>query len=343
LTARAQEGIWGYTSRPDSYFEAIRGWQKRRNGWDIDPSLMSFSLGVVQSISAMVKLFTPEGGSVLIQTPVYSEFYDMTEAWNRKVLENPFVEKDGRWEMDWADFEAKLAEADLFLLCSPHNPLGIVWTPEELRRMVELCIKHRVVLFSDEIHSDLIFHGKRHTPTASVSDEAARYVVTGISGTKTFNLAGLCYASIIIPNDEVRAKFQKQMGLQAFMHIERFGPVAHEAAYRHGAEWLEELIQVIKGNYEYVRDFFAQHFPGVVVTELEGTYLVWCDFRCFGMSDADMKVFLTDECMLYLDNGTDFGAAGSGYQRINVACPRKTLADALDRFYQAAKKRGMAR
>ena len=135
LTARAQEGIWGYTSRPDSYFEAIRGWQKRRNGWDIDPSLMSFSLGVVQSISAMVKLFTPEGGSVLIQTPVYSEFYDMTEAWNRKVLENPFVEKDGRWEMDWADFEAKLAEADLFLLCSPHNPLGIVWTPEELRRL----------------------------------------------------------------------------------------------------------------------------------------------------------------------------------------------------------------
>ena len=180
LTARAQEGIWGYTSRPDSYFEAIRGWQKRRNGWDIDPSLMSFSLGVVQSISAMVKLFTPEGGSVLIQTPVYSEFYDMTEAWNRRVLENPFVEKDGRWEMDWADFEAKLAEADLFLLCSPHNPLGIVWTPEELRRMVELCIKHRVVLFSDEIHSDLIFHGKRHTPTASVSDEAARYAVTAI-------------------------------------------------------------------------------------------------------------------------------------------------------------------
>ena len=209
LTARAQEGIWGYTSRPDSYFEAIRGWQKRRNGWDIDPSLVSFSLGVVQSISAMVKLFTPEGGSVLIQTPVYSEFYDMTEAWNRKVLENPFVEKDGRWEMDWADFEAKLAEADLFLLCSPHNPLGIVWTPEELRRMVELCIKHRVGLFSDEIHSDLIFHGKRHTPTASVSDEAARYVVTGISGTKTFNLAGLQASTVVFPNAHMKQVFDQ--------------------------------------------------------------------------------------------------------------------------------------
>ena len=320
LKARAEEGIWGYTARPDSYFEAIRGWQKRRNGWDIDQSLMSFSLGVVQTLSACVKLFTPEGGSVLIQTPVYSEFYDMTEAWNRKVLENQFVEKDGKWTVDWADFEEKLKQADLFLLCSPHNPLGHVWTEEELRRMMELCLKHHVLVVSDEIHSDLIFHGKKHIPTATLSPEIAANVITGISGTKTFNLAGLCYASIIIPNDEVRAKFQKQMGLQAFMHIERFGPVAHEAAYRHGAEWLEELIQVIKGNYEYVRDFFAQHFPGVVVTELEGTYLVWCDFRCFGMSDADMKVFLTDECMLYLDNGTDFGAAGSGYQRINVAC-----------------------
>ena len=343
LTARAQEGIWGYTSRPDSYFEAIRGWQKRRNGWDIDPSLMSFSLGVVQSISAMVKLFTPEGGSVLIQTPVYSEFYDMTEAWNRRVLENPFVEKDGRWEMDWADFEEKLRSADIFLLCNPHNPLGIVWTEEELRRMGEICNEYGVMVVADEIHHDLIQPGYKHIVYASLGKEFADNCVICTSLSKTFNLAGLCYASIIIPNDEVRAKFQKQMGLQAFMHIERFGPVAHEAAYRHGAEWLEELIQVIKGNYEYVRDFFAQHFPGVVVTELEGTYLVWCDFRCFGMSDADMKVFLTDECMLYLDNGTDFGAAGSGYQRINVACPRKTLADALDRFYQAARKRGMAR
>ena len=175
LKARAEEGIWGYTARPDSYFEAIRGWQKRRNGWDIDPSLMSFSLGVVQTLSACVKLFTPEGGSVLIQTPVYSEFYDMTEAWNRKVLENQFVEKDGKWTVDWADFEEKLKQADLFLLCSPHNPLGHVWTEEELRRMMELCLKHHVLVVSDEIHSDLIFHGKRHTPTASVSDEAARY------------------------------------------------------------------------------------------------------------------------------------------------------------------------
>ena len=212
LGKRAQEGIWGYTgytSRPDSYFEAVRGWQKRRNGWDIDQSLMSFSLGVVQSISAMVRLFTPEGGSVLIQTPVYSEFYDMVEAWNRKVVENQFIEKDGRWEMDWADFEAKLEQVDLFLLCSPHNPLGIVWTADELRRMVELCMKHHVLLFSDEIHSDLIFHGKKHVPTATVSPEAAKYVVTGISGTKTFNLAGLQASTVVFPNAHMKRVFDQ--------------------------------------------------------------------------------------------------------------------------------------
>ena len=207
--------------------------------------------------------------------------------------------------------------------------------------MGEICNKYGVMVVADEIHHDLIQPGYRHIVYASLGQEFADNCVMCTSLSKTFNLAGLCYASIIIPNDAVRAKFQKQMGLQAFMHIERFGPVAHEAAYRHGAEWLDELIQVIKGNYEYVRDFFAEHFPKVVVTELEGTYLVWCDFRSFGMSDAEMKVFLTDECMLYLDNGTEFGQAGSGYQRINVACPRKTLADALDRFLAAAKKRGL--
>ena len=263
LTARAQEGIWGYTSRPDSYFEAIRGWQKRRNGWDIDPSLMSFSLGVVQSISAMVKLFTPEGGSVLIQTPVYSEFYDMTEAWNRRVLENPFVEKDGRWEMDWADFEAKLAEADLFLLCSPHNPLGIVWTPEELRRMVELCIKHRVVLFSDEIHSDLIFHGKRHTPTASVSDEAARYVVTGISGTKTFNLAGLQASTVVFPNAHKKEVFDKFWMNMDIHRNNAFSLTAMEAAFNQGDEWLDQLLPYLSANFDYVVDYCEKRIPKI--------------------------------------------------------------------------------
>ena len=191
LGERAKEGIWGYTARPASYFEAVKNWQKRRNGWDTDTALMSFSPGVVQTLSVMIRLYTPQNGNVLIQTPVYGEFYDMTELAGRHVIENQLVEQDGAWTVDWADFEEKLRSADIFLLCNPHNPLGIVWTEEELRRMMELCLKHHVLVVSDEIHSDLIFHGKRHIPTASLSPEIAANVVTGISATKTFNLAGL--------------------------------------------------------------------------------------------------------------------------------------------------------
>ena len=178
---------------------------------------------------------------------------------------------------------------------------------------------------------------------ASLGKEFADNCVVCTSLSKTFNLAGLCYAASSSPTTRCGPSSRSRWASRPSCTSSASAPWPTRPPTGHGAEWLEELIQVIKGNYEYVRDFFAQHFPGVVVTELEGTYLVWCDFRCFGMSDADMKVFLTDECMLYLDNGTDFGAAGSGYQRINVACPRKTLADALDRFYQAARKRGMAR
>ena len=250
LSARAQEGIWGYTARPDSYFAAIRSWQKRRNGWEIDQSLMSFSLGVVQSLSAMVSLFTPEGGSVLIQTPVYSEFYDMTEAWNRHVLENRLVEEDGTWTIDWADFEAKLRQADLFLLCNPHNPLGIVWTPEELRRMAELCIKYHVVMFSDEIHSDLIFHGKQHTPVAALSPEIAGHVVTGISA----------------------------------------------------------------------------------------TYLMWLDCRALGLSNGELHDFMVQKAKLGLIDGYVFGRSLSGYMRLNAACPRSVLKQAMEQLESAVNR-----
>ena len=209
LTARAQEGIWGYTARPDSYFQAIRDWQTHRNGWTPDTNLMSFCLGVVQTLSAMVQLYTPQGGNVLIQTPVYGEFYDMTEFAGRTVIENQMVERDGRWTVDWEDFEAKLQIADLFLLCNPHNPLGIVWTESDLRRMMDLCLKYRVLVVSDEIHSDLIFHGKKHIPTATLSPEIAANVVTGISGTKTFNLAGLQASTAVFPNAHMKETFDK--------------------------------------------------------------------------------------------------------------------------------------
>ena len=247
LRRRAEEGIWGYTARPGSYFEAVRDWQSRRNGWAPEPGLMSFCLGVVQTLSACVQLYTPQGGSVLIQTPVYGEFYDMTEFAGRRVIENQLTERDGRWTVDWDDFEAKLREADLFLLCSPHNPLGLVWTEEELRRMMELCLKHRVLVVSDEIHSDLIFHGKKHIPTASLSPEIAANVITGISATKTFNLAGLQASTAVFPNRHMKETFDRFWTNMDIHRNNAFSVTAVETAFPEGEEWLDQLLPLSVG------------------------------------------------------------------------------------------------
>lgn len=338
LTRRAQEGIWGYTSRPDSYFQAIRAWQKRRNGWEIDPSLMSYSLGVVQTISACVKLFTPEGGSVLIQTPVYSEFYDMAEAWNRNVLENRLVETGGRWTVDWADLEEKLQQADLFLLCNPHNPLGIVWTPEELTRMAQLCMKYHVTLFSDEIHSDLIFHGKRHTPTASLSPEIARYVITGISGTKTFNLAGLQASTAVFPNAHMKQLFDCFWQRMDIRRNNAFSLTAMEAAFSAGGEeWLEQLLPYLSANFDFVVDYCKTRIPQIKTYAPDATYLMWLDCRELGLDNQALHDFMIQKAGLGLNDGCSFGRSLSGFMRLNAACPRSVLEKAMHQLESAVK------
>jgi cystathionine beta-lyase len=329
LTARAQEGLWGYTNRHDGYFAAIRGWQKRRNGWEFDQSLMSWSLGVVQSIYTMVQICVPAGGNVLIQTPVYSEFYDMVELGGRNVIENQFVEKDGKWLMDWADFEEKLQQCDLFLLCNPHNPLGIVWEAEELKRMVDLCIKYHVPVFSDEIHSDLIFHGKKHTPTATVSEEAAKYVVTGISGTKTFNLAGLQASTVVFPDRHSKWLFDNFWRSMDIHRNNAFSLTAMEAAFRHGEEWLDQLLPYLSDNFDFVVDYCEKHIPGVKTYAPDATYLMWLDCRALGLDDEALNRFFIDKAKLGLNAGNSFGRSLSGYMRLNVACPRSVLEQAM--------------
>lgn len=335
LKARAEEGIWGYTARPDSYFQAIRAWQERRNSWKIDQSLMSYSLGVVQTISAMVRLFTPEGGSVLIQTPVYSEFYDMTEAWGRKVVENRFVEQDGKWSVDWADFEAKLQEVDLFILCNPHNPLGIVWTEEELRRMMELCLRYRVLVVSDEIHSDLIFHGKKHIPTASLSPEIAANVVTGISGTKTFNLAGLQASTVVFPNAHMKQVFDHFWQCMDIHRNNAFSLTAMEVAFREGEEWLEQLLEYISGNFDYVVDYCKTRIPKIRTYAPDATYLMWLDCRELGLDNGALRRFMIEKAKLALNDGCTFGRSLNGYMRLNAACPRATLERAMKQLEEA--------
>ncbi|KEI92325.1 MalY/PatB family protein [Clostridium botulinum] len=335
---KAEEGVWGYTSRPDSYFKAVQEWEKRRNQWDVDVSLMSWSLGVVPALSAIVKVFSHTGDKILIQTPVYSEFYDVTEAWGRVVVENQLIEKNGKWYADFEDFEKKAKECKIFLLCNPHNPLGIVWEPEELKRMAEICIANDVLLVSDEIHSDLIFHGKKHTPTATISKEIAKKIITCVSATKTFNLAGLQASTTIFPNEQMKQKFD---GFWMNMDIQRnnaFSSVAMEAAYNEGEEWLTQLLAYVSENFDFIKKYFDENIPKIKPNVPDATYLVWLDCRELDMSNEELRDFMIHKAGLGLNEGCSFGRSLSGYMRLNAACPRSVLEQALKQLKEAIDK-----
>lgn len=332
---KAEEGIWGYTSRPASYFEAVQQWEKRRSNWDVDTALMSWSLGVVPAMSAIIKIFSNDGDKILIQTPVYSEFYDITEAWDREVVENKLVERDGVWTIDFEDFEAKAKECKIFLLCNPHNPLGIVWTPEELKRMAEICIANDVLLVSDEIHKDLIFHGKKHTPTAALSKEIGEKIITCVSLTKTFNLAGLQASTTIFPNQELKQAFDKYWMNMDIHRNNAFSSVAMEAAYREGEEWLEQLLEYISGNFDFIREYCEANIPKIKPNLPDATYLVWLDCRELKMDNEELRRFMIEKAKIGLNEGYTFGRSLSGFMRLNAACPRATLEKALKQLKDA--------
>ena len=327
--SKAEEGIWGYTSRPDSYFQAVQQWEQRRKGWTPDISLMSWSLGVVPALSSIVRLFSGDGDKILIQTPVYSEFYDVAEAWGREVVENPLVETDGKWSIDFDDFAEKVKQCRIFLLCNPQNPVGRVWEPEELRKMAELCVESGTLLVSDEIHSDLIFHGKRHTPTASLSPEIAANTITCISATKTFNLAGLQASTTIFPNKDMKRAFEEFWGRMDIRRNNAFSCVAMEAAYREGEEWLDQLLPYISGNFDYICDFCAKNIPQIKPNRPDATYLMWLDCRALSMTNEELRDFFIHKAKLGLNEGYTFGHSLAGFMRLNAACPRATLEKAM--------------
>ncbi|AVQ40561.1 cystathionine beta-lyase [Clostridium botulinum] len=335
---KAEEGLWGYTSRPDSYFKAVQEWEKRRNQWDVDVSLMSWSLGVVPALSAIVKVFSHTGDKILIQTPVYSEFYDVTEAWGRVVVENQLIEKNEKWHIDFEDFEKKAKECKIFLLCNPHNPLGIVWEPEELKRMAEICIANDVILVSDEIHSDLIFHGKKHTPTATLSKEIAKKIITCVSATKTFNLAGLQASTTIFPDEQMKQKFNDFWMSMDIQRNNAFSSVAMEAAYNEGEEWLTQLLAYISENFDFIKKYFDENIPKIKPNVPDATYLVWLDCRELGMSNEELRDFMIHKAGLGLNEGCSFGRSLSGYMRLNAACPRSVLEQALKQLKEAIDK-----
>lgn len=337
LIARARHGIYGYSSPTQAFYQSVVGWMRKRHGWKISPDWICTTPGVVPALNMLVRTFVTPGDRVLIQPPVYYPFYGAIENNAAEPATNPLVYQDGRYRMDFADLEAKCRDprVRMAILCSPHNPVGRVWTREELVRFGKTCIDNDVLVVSDEIHGDLIYKGHEFTPFARISETFAQHSVICTAPSKTFNLAGLHTSCIIIPNHELRARFEKTLQCNGLHSINTFGVVALQAAYDHGEAWLEEVLEYIEGNLEYLEQYVAEHIPQLEVVRPEGTYLVWLDCRKLRLGKWELKRLMLEEAGVYLDEGFIFGPEGEGFERINIACPRAVLVEALDRIRRA--------
>jgi cystathionine beta-lyase len=329
---RAHHPIYGYSFRTDEYYRSIMDWLKQRWKWEIEKDWLLFSPGIVPGVNFAVQSLSEPGDGVMVQPPVYFPFFDAVSSNGRKLIQNPLTENQGRYGIDYDNLEACARESTMLLLSSPHNPVGRCWTREELSRLGEICRKHEVIIISDEIHGDLIMPGYRHVPLASIAPEIADITVTCIAPSKTFNLAGMATSSVIISNEELRKKFKRLIDELHISGGNIFGTVASVAAYEHGAAWLDQLMQYVKGNYEYLKAVLESDFQTIVAVELEATYLLWLDFRKTGLNDNVIKDTLIGKCGLGLSHGPIFGQGGEGYQRINLAAPRSLVEEAVKRL-----------
>ncbi|MGN1146265.1 MAG: MalY/PatB family protein [Acetatifactor sp.] len=334
LKRAVNHGIYGYSEAKDSYFQAVADWLSRYHGWEVQKEWLVKTPGVVFAIAAAIRAFTKEGDGVLIQNPVYYPFREVIEDNDRRLVDNTLVEENGGYTMDLEDFERKILEnrVKLFILCNPHNPVGRVWTREELSAVAEICLKHGVLVISDEIHHDFVYPGYEHTVFATIDDRLKDVTITCTSPSKTFNLAGLQVSNIFIANEALRKQFCKEIARTGYSQLNTLGLVACECAYRGGGEWLAELKQYLKGNLEYVREYLKEKLPKVHIVEPEGTYLLWLDFRELGLSGRELENLIVNQAGLWLDAGDIFGACGEGFERVNIACPRAILKEALDRL-----------
>lgn len=337
IRSQAEHGIFGYSEVQEEYFEAVQSWMKQHHDWTVDIRWMVKTPGVVYALATAVRAFTEEGDAVLIQQPVYYPFRSVILDNERKVVDNTLMEDEtGRYRMDVKDFEDKIVKnkVKLFLLCNPHNPVGRVWTKEELEVVGDICLRHRVLVVSDEIHGDFVFQGK-HQVFADIKEEYQDISVICTSPSKTFNLAGLQISNIFIPNPKLKRRFQAQRKASGYSQLNAIGLTACETAYRKGEEWYQAVLEYIRANIAFMKRYLAKRIPKVKMSEPEGTYLVWLDFRAFGLSEKELETLIVKKAGLWLDGGTMFGDAGRGFQRINAACPRKTLEQALNRLEQA--------
>ena len=345
IQARAAHEFYGYTDAGSSLIEAVVERMKRKFDWKINPEWVVFTPGVIPALHIAVRALTRPGDEIVLQEPVYFPFFNTVKQNGCQILTNPLKMVKGQYQMDFDDLAKKFgsrpgmreipSRAKGVILCNPQNPIGRLWNREELTRMGKIVIGNGATVISDEIHCEILFKGYRHTPFAAISEEFAQNSIVCMAPSKTFNLAGLEASSIIIPNKKLREKFaEARMGVGS---PNLFGFTAMEAAYRYGDEWLEQLLDYLQGNLEYALKYFKNNIPAIKVTKPQGTYLLWLDCRGLGMDDTALRIFMREKAKVGLDDGFLFGAGGSGFQRMNIACPRGILEEALGRLEKAVR------
>lgn len=334
LQRRITHGIFGYTRVPDEYYDAVINWFSRRHGWKINRNWLIYTSGVVPAISAIIKALTVPGDKVLVQTPVYNCFFSSIRNNGCEIVYSPLVYANNTYTIDFNDLESKVSDpkVKLMLLCNPHNPVGRVWKREELEQIGEICIKNNVTIISDEIHCELVYPGYFYTPFASISDDFLQNSVTCISPSKAFNIAGLQIANIVCADELIKSKIDRAINDNEVCDVNPFGVLATMAAYDEGEDWLLQLLDYLKGNYECMKDFCQRNLPDFPIAKLEGTYLVWMDCRALGLSSEELEHRLVSDAKLWLNAGTMYGAEGEGFMRWNIACPRDRMLEGLERF-----------
>lgn len=341
LQKRVAHGIFGYTRVPDAYYDAVTSWFSRRHGWDIDREWIIYTSGVVPAVSAVIKALTVPGDKVIVQTPVYNCFFSSIRNNGCEIVSNPLRRTADTYEMDFDALERCAADprAKVMLLCNPHNPAGRVWTPDELTRLGNICLRNGVTVVADEIHCELVYQGFKYTPFASLSDAFLHRSVTCVSPSKAFNIAGLQIANIVAFDNDLRSRIDKAININEVCDVNPFGVAATIAAYNEGEEWLNQLVGYLHGNYEAMAEFCRRELPEFPITRLEGTYLVWMDCSSLGMPSDALEHALLDDARLWLNAGTMYGAEGEGYMRWNIACPRSVMLDGLNRFLNFVRSR----
>ncbi len=342
LQARVAHGVFGYPKAPDDFYEPVCDWMERRFGYRPEREWFSHSPGIVAFFHFFCKGFLKPGDKVLMQMPVYHHFFGAAEKNSVEVVKNQLLIKNGRYEIDFSDFENKAKDPGVkaFFLCNPHNPGGRMWSREELQRLGRICCENNILIISDEIHCDLVYkyHGKRHIPLASVSQEIAMNSITCLAPSKTFNLAGLQTSIPLIPNPVLKARYEQMLDSFGIFRPNLFGLTALPAAYRYGEPWLEELLEYLEGNLRYLRSWMSEHLPMVKVMEPDASYLVWMDFSAIKPAGRTVHDVLLEEGWVWLEEGCEFGDGGEAFERVNIACPRATLAEGLARIQRGLEK-----